>query len=67
MFLDFIFFRNEFCLHFLLAFFAKLKIHQKYPKIEIVSDGYQVLFIRLSLLTVAFHSKNVLMIEIMHL
>ena len=29
--------RDEFCLCFLLAFFAKLKIHQKTQKIEIVT------------------------------
>ena len=44
--------RDEFCLRFLLAFFAKLKKnHQN-------TDGYQVFFIRLSPLYVAFHSKN---------
>ena len=61
--------RDEFCLRFLLASFAKLKIKNssKYPKIEIGTDGYQVFFIRLSPLTVAFHSKNDLRIEMLHL
>ena len=56
--------RDEFCLSFLLACFAKLKIPPKYPKIEIVTDGYQVLFIHFSPFTVAFHSKNDSIIEI---
>ena len=58
--------RTEFCLRFLLAFFAKLKKSPKYPKIEIVTDNYRVFFIRLSLFTVAIHSKNDLIIEMFH-
>ena len=58
--------RDEFCLSFLLAFFGKIKNPPKYPKIEIMTDGYEDLFIRLSPLTVTFHSKNDLLIEIMH-
>ena len=57
--------RSEFCLRFLLEFFAKLK-SPKYPKIKIVTDCYRVFFIRLSPFTVAFHSKNDLIIEMFH-
>ena len=46
--------------------FSKIKTSPKYPKIEKVTDRYQVLYIRLSPLTVAFHSKNDMIIEIMH-
>ena len=58
--------RNEFCLSFLLIFFSKIKKSPKYPNIEIVTDCYRVFFIRLSPFTVAFHSKNDLIIEIFH-
>ena len=37
--------REEIGLRFLLAFFAKLKIHQNTPKMEIVTDGYKDLLI----------------------
>ena len=47
--------------------FPKIKIIPKYPKVQIVTDGYQNLFICLSPLTVAFQSKNDFIIEIMHL
>ena len=57
---------TEFCLSFLLAFFAKLKMSPKYPKIEIVTDCYRVFFIRLFPFTVAFHSKNDLIIKMFH-
>ena len=57
---------TEFVLRFLLAFFAKLKSHQNTPNIEIVTDCSRVFFIRLSPFTVAFHSKNDLIIEMFH-
>ena len=59
--------RTEFCLRFLLAFFAKSKSHQN-TKIEIVTDYYRVFFIRLSPFTciVALLSKNDLIIEMFH-
>ena len=58
--------RTEFCLRFLLACFRKIKKSPKYTKIEIVTACYRVFFIRLSPFTVAFHSKNDLIIEIFH-
>ena len=58
--------RIEFCLRFLLAFFAKLKKSPKYPQNEIVTDCYRVFFIRLSPFTIAFYSKNDLIIEMFH-
>ena len=59
--------RDEFCFRFILSFFPKIKNPSKYPKIEIGNDEYQVFFIRLSPLTVAFHSKNDLNIVMLHL
>ena len=59
--------RYDFVCVFSLHFSQNKKKSPKYPKIEIVTDGYQVLFIRLSPLSVAFHPKNDLIIEIMHL
>ena len=58
--------RTGFCLRFFLAIFAKLKKSPKYPKIEIVTDCYRVFFIHLSPFNVAFHSKNDLIIEMLH-
>ena len=47
--------------------FRKIKTSPKCSKIEIVTDGDQDLLIRISPLTVAFHSKKDFIIEIMHL
>ena len=58
--------RDEFCLCVLLCIFRNIKNSPKYPKIEKVTDVYQVLFIRWLPLTVAFHPKNDLIIEIKH-
>ena len=40
---------------------------QNYPKIAIVTGGYKVFSIRYSPVTVAFHSKSDLIIEMLHL
>ena len=57
--------RNEFCLRFLIAYFAKSKIHYDTPNWRSCLIHTR-LFIRLSPLTVAFHSKNDLIIEMLH-
>ena len=53
---------------FLFAFFpcifCKIKISPKNLKISIVTDGYNVLFIGLPPLTVAFHSRNDLITDL---
>ena len=58
-------YKREFCFAFSPCIFCNIKNSPKYPKFE--TDEYQVFFIRLSLLTVAFHSKNDLIIKVMHL
>ena len=58
--------RTEFCFAFSPCIFCKIKKSPKYPKIEIVTDCYRVFFIRLSPFTVAFHSKNDSIIEMVH-
>ena len=49
-----------------ISVMRKIKKSPKYPKIKIMTDCYRVFFIRLSPFTVAFHSKNDLIIEMFY-